>query len=451
MLLPLPDFSGGRVLVVGDVMLDRYWHGATSRISPEAPVPVVRVGEDEVRAGGAGNVALNAIALGAHTTVVGLVGEDEAGRLLAARLEEQGVRCRLQTVSDAPTITKLRVISRHQQLIRLDFEQPFAAHHGRMVAEAVGGLIGEASVLILSDYAKGTLADVQALIALARQRRVPVIVDPKGADFMRYRGATLLKPNLAEFEAIVGPCADDATLIARGEALRAQLELDALLITRGERGVTLLVRDVAPFQLPTRAREVFDVTGAGDTVSAALGCGIAAGLSLQDATALANLAAGIVVGKLGTATATVDELRAEMERHAPLPLGIVAADAIRGVRERARTAGEQVVAAIAPAATIDVEALHFIDAARALGDRLVVIAPAAADGTPHPQLSLLAALRAVDWVVPAAADAVNALIDTVAPDAFACRAGHPAGIGEATLSRLSAVHALAAPSAPRTA
>jgi D-beta-D-heptose 7-phosphate kinase/D-beta-D-heptose 1-phosphate adenosyltransferase len=278
-----------------------------------------------------------------------------------------------------------------------------------------------------------------------------VIVDPKGADFMRYRGATLLKPNLAEFEAIVGPCADDATLIARGEALRAQLELDALLITRGERGVTLLVRDVAPFQLPTRAREVFDVTGAGDTVSAALGCGIAAGLSLQDATALANLAAGIVVGKLGTATATVDELRAEMERHAPLPLGIVAADAIRGVRERARTAGEQVVAAIAPAATIDVEALHFIDAARALGDRLVVIAPAAADGTPHPQLSLLAALRAVDWVVPAAADAVNALIDTVAPDAFACRAGHPAGIGEATLSRLSAVHALAAPSAPRTA
>ncbi|MBS0543614.1 MAG: D-glycero-beta-D-manno-heptose-7-phosphate kinase [Proteobacteria bacterium] len=438
MLLPLPDFSGSRVLVVGDVMLDRYWHGATSRISPEAPVPVVRVGEDEVRAGGAGNVALNATALGARTTVVGLVGEDEAGRLLAARLAAQQVRCRLQTVSDAPTITKLRVISRHQQLIRLDFEQTFAAQHAGLMEAAVAELLTEADVLILSDYAKGTLAGVQVLIAQARTQGVPVVVDPKGADFSRYRGATLVKPNLAEFEAIVGPCADDATLIARGEALRAELELDALLITRGERGMTLLRRNATPFQLPTRAREVFDVTGAGDTVSAALGCGIAAGLSLADATALANLAAGIVVGKLGTATATVDEVRAEMERHAPLPQGVVSAGAIATVRERARAAGEAVVATLAPAA-IDGGALDFLDAARALGDRLVVIAPAAADGSPHALLPLLAALRMVDWVVPATADGCDALVDAIAPDAFACRAGQPAGITADTLARLPAV------------
>lgn len=443
MLLPLPDFSGSRVLVVGDVMLDRYWHGATSRISPEAPVPVVRVGEDEVRAGGAGNVALNATALGAQTTVVGLVGEDEAGRLLAARLDDRGVHCRLQTVSDAPTITKLRVISRHQQLIRLDFEQTFAAQHAGLMEAAVGALIGNTDVLILSDYAKGTLANVQALITMAREHGIPVVVDPKGSDFARYRGATLIKPNLAEFEAIVGPCADDATLVARGETLRAELELEALLITRGERGMTLLRRGTPPFQLPTRAREVFDVTGAGDTVSAALGCGIAAGLTMADATMLANLAAGIVVGKLGTATATVDELRAEMERHAPLPQGVVTPAAITTVRERARAAGEVVVAVLAPEHA-DASALNFIDAAHALGDRLLVIAPANADHSPHGLVPLLAALRAVDWVVPANASGVDELIDGIAPDAFACRAGQPAGLAEATLARLPVVHVLPA-------
>ena len=289
-------------------MLDRYWHGTTSRISPEAPVPVVQVDADEVRAGGAGNVALNAAALGARSTVVGLVGEDEAARLLGERLQAQGVSCRLQPVSDAPTITKLRVISRHQQLIRLDFEQPFSASHEPLVRAAVGRLLADADVLILSDYAKGTLAGVPALIGQGRARGIPVVIDPKGSDFSRYRGATVLKPNLAEFEAVVGHCSDEATLLARGEALRAGLELEALLITRGERGVTLLARGQAALHLPTHAREVFDVTGAGDTVSATLGCSLAAGLSLADATALANLAAGIVVGKLGTATASIAEL-----------------------------------------------------------------------------------------------------------------------------------------------
>lgn len=297
-------------------MLDRYWHGATSRISPEAPVPVVQVNEDEVRAGGAGNVALNAAALGARSTVVGLVGEDEAARLLGERLQAQGVHCHLQPVSDAPTITKLRVISRHQQLIRLDFEQPFSPTHEALVQAAVVTLLADSDVLILSDYAKGTLAGVAALIELARMHGVPVVVDPKGTDFSRYRGATVLKPNLAEFEAVVGHCGDEATLLARGEALRAELELEALLITRGERGVTLLTRGQAPLHLPTHAREVFDVTGAGDTVSATLGCSLAAGLTLADATALANLAAGIVVGKLGTATATIAELAAEISQHA---------------------------------------------------------------------------------------------------------------------------------------
>ena len=308
MLPPLPDFSTGRVLVVGDVMLDRYWHGSTTRISPEAPVPVVKVESDEYRAGGAGNVALNAASLGSRAEIVGLVGPDDAARRLRERLEGGGVVCRLLEAPQHPTITKLRIISRHQQLIRLDFEDSFAVLDSAGIEQAVADALAGSGAIVLSDYGKGTLAEVGKLIAIAREQKVPVVVDPKGTDFLRYRGATVITPNLAEFEAVVGHCGDDATLVSRGEALRDALELDALLVTRSERGMTLLERGRPPLDLPTRARDVFDVTGAGDTVVAVLGTGLACGLSLADATALANLAAGIVVGKLGTATVSVAEL-----------------------------------------------------------------------------------------------------------------------------------------------
>jgi D-beta-D-heptose 7-phosphate kinase/D-beta-D-heptose 1-phosphate adenosyltransferase len=416
MLLPLPDFSARRVLVVGDVMLDRYWHGPTSRISPEAPVPVVQVRADEVRAGGAGNVALNAAALGCQATVIGLVGEDEAGRLLAERLAAQGVDARLLTVSDAPTITKLRVISRHQQLIRLDFEDRFGAQHAGLVEAALAAGLTGADALILSDYAKGTLAGVQALIALARAHGVPVIVDPKGDDFSRYRGATVVKPNLAEFEAIAGPCPDEAALVERGSALLAELELEALMITRSEHGVTLLQRGAAAIHLPTRAREVFDVTGAGDTVSATLGCAIAAGLTLPEATALANLAAGVVVGKLGTATVSVDELREAMTAHSPLPQGTVSAEVIAEVVARARAAGERIVLALGPFATLDAATLAYLEAAAQLGDRLL-LAPLPDEAAQ----AVLPALRVVDWVVPVAdAAAQAALAARLRPELLTC-------------------------------
>jgi D-beta-D-heptose 7-phosphate kinase/D-beta-D-heptose 1-phosphate adenosyltransferase len=308
MLPPLPDFSIGRVLVVGDVMLDRYWHGSTTRISPEAPVPVVKVESDEYRAGGAGNVALNAASLGSRAELVGLVGPDEAARRLRERLEGGGVVCRLLEAPQHPTITKLRIISRHQQLIRLDFEDNFAVLDGAGIGKAFEEALAGSGAVVLSDYGKGTLSDVGSLIGVGREHGVPVVVDPKGTDFGRYRGATVITPNLAEFEAIVGHCADDAALVARGETLRDGLDLDALLVTRSERGMTLLQKGRAPLHLPTRARDVFDVTGAGDTVVAVLGTGLACGLTLADATALANLAAGVVVGKLGTATVSVAEL-----------------------------------------------------------------------------------------------------------------------------------------------
>lgn len=308
MLPSLPDFSTGRVIVVGDVMLDRYWHGATNRISPEAPVPIVKVENDEFRAGGAGNVALNAASLGATTELVGLVGHDEAATLLRHRLHDGGVACRLLEAPRHPTITKLRIISRHQQLIRLDFEDPFAASESAGIEAAFREALPGAGAAVLSDYGKGTLADTRALIGAAREHSVSVIVDPKGTDFERYRAASVITPNMSEFEAVVGHCADEHSVVEKGEALRAHLELEALLITRSERGMTLLQRGLPPLNLPTRARDVFDVTGAGDTVVAVLGAALACGLELSEATALANIAAGIVVGKLGTATVSADEL-----------------------------------------------------------------------------------------------------------------------------------------------
>lgn len=304
----LPDFSNGRVLVVGDVMLDRYWHGSTNRISPEAPVPIVKVEGDEFRAGGAGNVALNAASLGARVDLVGLVGHDEAATLLRNRLEAGGVGCHLLEAPQHPTITKLRIISRHQQLIRLDFEESFAVLESAGIESACESALPGTGALVLSDYGKGTLSQVGSLIRVAREQGVPVVVDPKGTDFGRYCGATVITPNMTEFEAVVGHCADEQSVVAKGEALRDALDLDALLITRSERGMTLLQRGLPTLNLATRARDVFDVTGAGDTVVAVLGAGLACGLPMSDATTLANLAAGIVVGKLGTATVSYDEL-----------------------------------------------------------------------------------------------------------------------------------------------
>ena len=308
----LPEFARGRLVIVGDVMLDRYWHGSTNRISPEAPVPVVKVENDEFRAGGAGNVALNAAELGAHTALVALVGRDEAAQKLRQRLEAGKVTCHLLEAPDHPTITKLRIISRHQQLIRLDFEDNFAVLESAGIEQAFEDALPGAGAVVLSDYGKGTLAQVGSMIRVARERRVPVVVDPKGTDFGRYCGATVITPNLSEFEAVVGHCGSEDILRERGESLRAALDLEAVLVTRSERGMTLLQKGQPALDLPTQARDVFDVTGAGDTVVAVLGAGLACGLSLAEATAVANVAAGIVVAKLGTATVSPAELSAAL-------------------------------------------------------------------------------------------------------------------------------------------
>jgi D-beta-D-heptose 7-phosphate kinase/D-beta-D-heptose 1-phosphate adenosyltransferase len=422
----VPDFSPARVTVCGDVMLDRYWTGRASRISPEAPVPVVRVHAHVDRAGGAANVALNLRALGAHCQVLGVVGNDEAGALLAQRLREAGVGESLVR-GRARTIEKLRVMSHHQQLLRIDFEDTPTPEDfdPEDLARAFSAALAGGGVAVLSDYGKGALRGVAGLIALARKAGQAVLIDPKGLDWSGYRGATLLTPNWGEFTAVAGDCPDEARLCERGEALRSQLQLEALLITRGEHGMSLIRGGHAPLHLPAMAREVFDVTGAGDTVIATLAAALATGTGLDDACRLANLAAGIVVGKLGAATASPAELQAAVAD--PGDATPLDEEALVQVLAGARAAGEKVVMTNGCFDLLHRGHLEYLRAARALGDRLVVAVNDDASvrrlkGPTRPvnrvedRMAALAALRFVDHVLPFSEDTPTRLIERLAPD-----------------------------------
>ena len=296
-----------RVLVAGDVMLDRYWFGDVDRISPEAPVPVVKIARTEERPGGAANVARNAAALGARTTLLSAIGTDEAGAALERLLAADRVRTSFHRDAAVPTTVKLRVIGRQQQLLRIDFET--APSHDVLATKLADydRLLADTDLVILSDYGKGGLAHIATMIERARAAGKPVLVDPKGDDWARYRGATLMTPNRGEFRQVVGRWKDDADMAAKAQTLRAELDLGALLVTRSEEGMTLYTAQGAE-NIPAVAREVYDVSGAGDTVIATLGVLLGAGADLESAVRIANEAAGVVVGKLGTAVATPDEL-----------------------------------------------------------------------------------------------------------------------------------------------
>jgi D-beta-D-heptose 7-phosphate kinase/D-beta-D-heptose 1-phosphate adenosyltransferase len=423
--LVIPDFSRLRVLVAGDAMLDEYWFGDTARISPEAPVAVVRTRAAEQRPGGAANVALNLAALGADTALVAIVGDDERGRLLSRLLEERGVRCDLVRSASLPTVHKLRVLARNQQLIRLDAEQPLDP-----CAPELGGLftkaLAAAHAVVLSDYAKGTLSRAADLIAACRTANVPAFVDPKGTDFVRYRGAFALTPNRAEFEAVVGPCQTEAELLRKGAQLRSELELRALLVTRGEHGMTLFTAD-EPLTLPAQAREVFDVTGAGDTVIASLAAGVAAGLEVDAAAALANLAAGIVVGKIGAATASRSELQRALHAQGSGGRGLVGVEELLALVEEAKARGERVVMTNGCFDILHAGHVSYLEEAKSCGDRLIVAVNDDAStrrlkGPSRPitpladRMAVLAGLAAVDWVVPFSEDTPADLIGRVLPD-----------------------------------
>lgn len=307
----LSDFHKARVLVVGDVMLDRYWFGEVSRISPEAPVPIVKVERTEERPGGAANVARNIASLQARVALLSVIGEDEAGMRLEQLLQQAGVDASLHRDASIDTTVKLRVVGRQQQLLRVDFETPPSREVLADKLADFSRLLADCDVVILSDYGKGGLVHIGQMIDLARQVGKKILVDPKGDDYTRYKGATMVTPNRAELREVVGRWASDTELESKAQVLRKELGLEALLVTRSEEGMTLY-REGSVHHEAARAREVYDVSGAGDTVIAALAVMIAAGAGLDEAVHIANVAAGVVVGKLGTATVTQEELQAAL-------------------------------------------------------------------------------------------------------------------------------------------
>lgn len=424
------DFSPARVLVVGDVMLDRYWSGATARISPEAPVPIVNVLDDDMRPGGAANVAVNVASLGARAMLLGVVGADDMAERLAMLVKSHGVSVDFLRCRSHPTMTKLRVVSRNQQLMRLDFERSMAMD-GEVDQEAFieryRAALPQADVVILSDYGKGTLHHVSAFITEARLAGKPVLVDPKGSDYTPYAGATLITPNMAEFETMAGKCTDENDIIAKGESLRRKLGLLGLLITRSEHGMSLIQADAPPLHLRTEAREVYDVTGAGDTVIATIGTALAAGKEMLLACRLSNLAAGIVVGKFGTATVSPAELAHAINAPRGVDASVVPEPMLVAQLEDARRQGKRIVFTNGCFDILHVGHIRYLEEAKRLGDVLVVginddDSVRRLKGLSRPvnrcsdRMRVLAGLKSVDWVVEFSEDTPERLIHAVQPD-----------------------------------
>ncbi|MBH95972.1 MAG: bifunctional heptose 7-phosphate kinase/heptose 1-phosphate adenyltransferase [Gammaproteobacteria bacterium] len=413
-------FSASRVMVVGDVMLDRYWHGDAERISPEAPVPIVRVTHDEVRPGGAANVALNLSSLGADADCAGLVGHDADADLLEKTLQNHNVNPLFIRV-DQRTITKLRVSSQAHQMIRLDFETPFDESSAKELADSLS--LDGMTAIVLSDYAKGSL-EPRSLIQKARASKIPVVVDPKGTEFEKYRGATLLTPNRAEFEAVCGSWQTEQELVNKGLRLINSLDVEAILVTRSEQGMTLIARDGSVYQFASMAREVADVTGAGDTVIAAVAAGLGAGMSLAASAELANQAAGIAVSKSGTATVGGRELESALS----VDHGIFrSAEDLAAWAEQRRALGEKIVMTNGCFDILHAGHVAYLREAASLGDRLVVAVNSDASvsrlkGSERPvntverRLQVLAGLEAIDAVIAFEDDTPFPLIDILRPD-----------------------------------
>lgn len=427
MKIDIPNFQNASVLVVGDLMLDRYWHGASSRISPEAPVQVVNVGQIEERPGGAGNVALNIASLGSQVNLIGITGNDEAADSLQTRLQAADVDCHFERIDDVPTITKLRVISRQQQLIRLDFEEHFQGRGLSALTEKMQQHIERCGAVVLSDYAKGTLDDVQSLIKIANTKNIPVLVDPKGDDFSKYKGATLVTPNLHEFEAVVGSCKDENDLVQKGHELLKEHQWQALLVTRGEHGMTLIRQNKPELHLPALAQEVFDVTGAGDTVIGTLASALAAGSKMEEAVSLANTAAGIVVVKLGTATVSAHELRRKIRNLGESGTGVLNQQQLKIAIEEAQAHGEKIVMTNGCFDILHAGHVAYLQQAKSLGDKLIVavndddsVKRLKGEGRPinpvERRMSVLSALGSVDWVVSFSEDTPRQLITEMMPN-----------------------------------
>jgi D-beta-D-heptose 7-phosphate kinase/D-beta-D-heptose 1-phosphate adenosyltransferase len=408
-------------------MLDRYWHGASTRLSPEAPVPIVKVEQCIERPGGAGNVAANIASLGAKATLLGVVGDDAAAESLEKSLRSVGVELLLQRIEDVETIIKLRVLSQHQQLIRLDFEAGVPQPDSSVLLERYRQALVNHDVVVLSDYGKGTLNAPAEFLRLAKEAGKPVVVDPKGSDFERYRGADFVTPNLKEFEAVVGPCVEVETLEMKALELAKRCEIGALLVTRGENGMSLLRPGNEAVHLAARAQEVYDVTGAGDTVCATLAAALGSGYDSVTATELANTAAGLSVAKLGAAVIARAELEMAWDGDSVAESGVLGEDELLEAVRTARARGERLVMTNGCFDLLHSGHVSYLSEARVLADRLIVainddasVTRLKGAGRPVTPLAaraqVLSALTAVDWVIAFSEDTPERIIAAVAPD-----------------------------------
>ena len=425
--MKLPSLEAVHVLVVGDVMIDRYWVGSARRVSQEAPVPVVDVESTDDRPGGAANVALNVASLGARCTLVGLVGDDEASTILTEILRAAGVECDLVTVEGWATVMKLRVVSRKQQLLRTDFERPLPSDPSRELIDRVRAHVSGATALVLQDYDKGALPEPRRLIELARAAGVPVVVDPKQKPIGSYAGADLLKPNQHEFAAAVGPWEDDEAMVALGRELCAHHRLGALVITRGGKGMMVVEPGGRHQHIPARPVDVYDVTGAGDTAAAALGVTVSLGWDAMACAQVANVASGIAVGKSGTAAVTGPELAVALSASPRADRGILSREQLLDTVQQARQRGERIVFTNGCFDILHAGHVAYLEEARALGDRLVVAvnddgSVRRLKGLGRPvnpldrRLMVLSGLAAVDWVVGFSEDTPETLLEALRPD-----------------------------------
>jgi len=426
MLAAIPEFGRARIIVIGDVMLDRYWSGQAARISPEAPVPVVRVKSIEDRVGGAGNVALNIAKLGGNVTLLGVVGDDAEGDEIKRLLEAEGVDCDFVVEREIRSICKLRVMAQHQQLIRIDFEETSLKFDSDALLAKLAEHLPKNDTVVFSDYGKGTLADVSAYIIEAKQAGLKVLVDPKGADYQRYAHADLITPNLSELQAVVGVAENEEDLVKKGRALLTLHQIPTLLLTRGEAGMTL-IQEAQVHSLPAQAKDVFDVTGAGDTVIAVMALAVALDMALYDAMYLANLAGGIVVGKLGTSTVSMQELTRAMHGDRDSQYGIVSEDELAQILVGVKNHDERIIMTNGCFDLLHAGHVTYLQQAKALGDRLVVavnsdVSVRRLKGESRPinglqeRMTVLSALACVDWVVSFEEETPERLYCRLLPD-----------------------------------
>lgn len=431
MSISLPNFSNTHLLVVGDIMLDRYWSGPTSRISPEAPVPIVKIGNIEDRLGGAANVALNASTLGCKTSICGILGNDEPGQKVKSLLSESNINDLTITHTNSPTITKLRVLSRHQQLLRMDFEQSLKNTANAELLVSIESVIADVDAVIISDYAKGTVCEPQAIIELCNKHGKAIFVDPKGSDFLPYRNASFITPNRSELEGVVGQCDSLDEVFSKAENLCTELSLQGLLVTLSEKGMALISSAAQPYHMPTSAKDVFDVTGAGDTVIATLAAAYASSTDIQTAMRLANLAAGVVVGKLGTSTVSPEELYSAIALDdKDLTKGVISLDQLVHQAQLCRQKGEKIVFTNGCFDILHAGHVRYLKAAAKLGDRLIVGMNSDASisrlkGPQRPivtldeRMEVMSSLNCVDWVIPFDDDTPLKLISKILPNTLA--------------------------------